>query len=237
MSGQSFWKLSSRKGSLMETKCSVEKLWIWWVYWKESSRHLTKTWQFFCQFTYLSFPSQAIPASTASRGSAEGLRKSKECFGLLGSTFFFYCSTNSHWRYLTVPQVKYCRSLAHIFNKKHEIFLSKCSLLSHEEIFIRNRYFCFAKTLPQRSLSDAKRTVWRSPRSVCVLSGSDPTGKESSVSAPASHHTWGWGRQVLGLGPVPILPKRSEGRAMGFICVPERTAQQRLPTVSQASWK
>lgn len=28
-----------------------------------------------------------------------------------------------------------------------------------------------------------------------------------------------------------------EGRDMGFICVPERTAQQRLLTVSQASWK
>lgn len=211
----------------METKCSVEKLWIWWVYWKEASRHLTKTWQFFCQFTYLSFPSQAIPASTASHGSAEGLRQSREFWTSGESKIFFYCSRNSHWWYLTVPQVKNCRSLARVFNKKHEILLSKYSLFSHEEIFICNRYLCFAKALRQRSLSDAKSAVWRSPRSVSVLPGSDPLEKVSSVSTPASHYMWGWGRQVLGLGPVPVLPKRLWGQSHGvYLCTRENCSAE-----------
>lgn len=106
-----------------ETKCSVEKLRIWWVYWKLSSRRLTKTWIFFSQFTSVPFPSQAPPNTMGSQSPTEELRKLKAALGFWGAYFGLQLQKPLQWQYLTAPQVEYSRIFGCTFNKKHENFL------------------------------------------------------------------------------------------------------------------
>lgn len=58
-------------------------------------------------------------------GLAEGLGKRKQQQGEFwapGQHVLGYCSSSLNWQYLTVLQMRYCRSFECVFNNKYEIF-------------------------------------------------------------------------------------------------------------------
>ena len=160
MSEQTFWNFSNRKGSLMETKCSVKMLWIWRVYWSKSSRHLTKIWLFSVSSPTFLFPPRLYQPPWAHRAPKKDWEKTKAVLGFWGACFAPELEKLSHSQYLTVPQVKYCKIFGCIFNNKHESLLSKhlCSPMRGNSFLAGiSASSCWPTTaLPQQSLSDAK---------------------------------------------------------------------------------